>query len=31
MEQEEIVYCLLDGCDVLAVMPMGIACCEVLE
>jgi hypothetical protein len=31
MEQEQIVYCLLEGIDVFAVMPMGIACREVLE
>ena len=26
MEQEQTVYCLLEGRDVFAVMPMGIAC-----
>jgi hypothetical protein len=31
MEQEQIVYCLLEGRDVFAVMPTGIACLEVLE
>jgi hypothetical protein len=31
MEQEQTVYCLLEGRDVFAVMPMGIACREVLE
>jgi hypothetical protein len=32
MKQEQTVYCnLLEGRDVLAVMPMGIACREVLE
>jgi hypothetical protein len=30
MEQEQTVYCLLEGRDI-AVMPMGIACREVLE
>jgi hypothetical protein len=31
MEQEQTVYCLLEERDVFAVMPMGIACREVLE
>jgi hypothetical protein len=31
MEQEQTVYCLLEGRDVFSVMPMGIACLEVLE
>ena len=31
MEQEQTVYCLLEGRDVFSVMPMGIACREVLE
>jgi hypothetical protein len=31
MEQEQTVYCLLEGRDIFAVMPMGIACREVLE
>jgi superfamily II DNA helicase RecQ len=33
MEQEQTVYCLLEGTDVFAVMPTGllIACREVLE
>jgi hypothetical protein len=32
MEQEQTVYCLLEGRDaVFAVMPMEIACREVLE
>jgi hypothetical protein len=31
MGQEQIVYCLLEGRDVFGVMPMGIACLEVLE
>ena len=33
MEQEQTVYCLLEGRgrDVFAVTPMGIACREVLE
>jgi hypothetical protein len=31
MEQEQTVYCLLEEIDVFAVMPMGIACREVLE
>ena len=26
MEQEQAVYCLLEGRDVFAVMPTGIAC-----
>jgi hypothetical protein len=31
MEQEQTVYCLRECRDVFAVMPMGIACHEVLE
>jgi hypothetical protein len=31
MVQEQTVYRLLEGRDVFAVMPMGIACREVLE
>jgi hypothetical protein len=31
MEQEQTVYCLLEGRDVIAVKPMGIAGREVLE
>jgi hypothetical protein len=31
MEQEQTFYCLLEGIDVFAVMPMGIACRKVLE
>jgi hypothetical protein len=31
MEQEQTVYCLLEGRDVFAVIPTGIACREVLE
>jgi hypothetical protein len=31
MEKEQTVYCLLEGRSVLAVMPTGIACHEVLE
>jgi hypothetical protein len=31
MEQEQSVYCLLEGRYVFAVMPTGIACREVLE
>jgi superfamily II DNA helicase RecQ len=31
MEQEQTVYCLLEGRDVFSVMPTGIACHEVLE
>jgi hypothetical protein len=31
MEQEQTVYCLLEGRDFFAVMPMGITCREVLE
>jgi superfamily II DNA helicase RecQ len=31
MEQEQTVYRLLEGIDVFAVMPTGIACREVLE
>jgi superfamily II DNA helicase RecQ len=31
VEHEQTVYCLLEGRDVFAVMPTGIACCEVLE
>jgi hypothetical protein len=29
--KEQTVYCLPEGRDVFAVMPMGIACREVLE
>jgi hypothetical protein len=31
MQQEPTVYCLLEGRGVFSVMPMGIACREVLE
>jgi hypothetical protein len=31
MEHKQAIYCLLEGRDVFAVMPMWIACREVLE